>query len=86
MRQTTEEHHKNYNEKIYHLQCLIPVNRSWQWEPVDVYYRTDNWCRYGGYRKAKQALMAIKSMRKNNVTTWGYPWKWRIKIISNKNK
>jgi hypothetical protein len=81
MNQTTEEHNKNCNEKIYHLQCLIPINRAWIGEPADVYYRENGWGRYSGYRKAKQVLMAIKSMRENNVTTWGYPWKWRIKIV-----
>jgi hypothetical protein len=82
MKQTTEDHNRNFNIKRYHLQCLIPVNRSWQWEPVDVYYRTDNWGRYRGYRTAKQVLMAIKAMRQNQVTTWDHPWKWRIRIMN----
>jgi hypothetical protein len=81
MGQTKEEHNKNYKEKIYHLQCLIPINRAWYGEPNDIYYRNEGWGRFTGYRTAKQVLDAIKHYRKQNITSWGLPWKFRIKIV-----
>lgn len=84
MGQTYEEHRKNWNEKIYHLQCAIPLNRAHKGEPDDIYYYPKLYTRYSGYRTAKQALDAIKSMRRNNITSWGLPWKWRIKIVKRK--
>jgi hypothetical protein len=81
MGQTLEEHRKNYNEKIYHLQCQVPLNRGHKGQPVDVYYHPNLYVRYRGYRTARQVLDAIKSMRRNNITSWGLPWRWRIKIV-----
>lgn len=85
MGQTIEECRKNYNQKIYHLQCLIPVNmgtfdRNTNKFIIDnVIYR--KWIRYTGYRTARQALDAIRDLRKQNMKSWGYPWKFRIKIV-----
>ena len=81
MKQTYEDCVKNYNEKIYHLQCKIPLNRAHKGQPDDVYYHPNFWGRYSGYRTSKQAINAIKAMRRNNITSWGLPWKWRIKIV-----
>jgi hypothetical protein len=78
MGQTTEEHRKNYNEKIYHVQCLIPVNMGTTEKPK-VEYR--KWIRYKGYRTGRQSLDAIRDFRRQNVYSWGYPWVWRIKIV-----
>ena len=83
MKQTAEEHNKNLKQKIYQLQCKIPINRAFTGEPADIYYRDRElgWMRYTGYRTAKQVLDAIKTLRKSKLTSWGYPWKWRIKIV-----
>ncbi len=85
MGQTTEEHRKNYNEKIYHVQCLIPVNMG-EFDKVTCKFITDDviyrkWIRYKGYRTGRQSLDAIRDFRRQNVNSWGYPWVWRIKIV-----
>ena len=85
MGKTIEECRKNYNQKIYHVQCLVPVNMgefdrsSCKFITDDVIYR--KWIRWSGYRKGKQALDAIRDFRRQNMRSWGYPWKFRIKIV-----
>ena len=80
MGQTIEEHNKNYKEKIYHLQVCIPIN--YDIERLDEpRYDSRLWSRFTGYRTAKQVLDAIKHYRKQNITSWGLPWKFRIKIV-----
>ena len=78
MGQTYEEHCKNYNEKIYHIQYLIPVNMGSNENPKMGYRK---WLRYTGYRKGRQALDALRDFRKQNITNYGYPWLFRIKIV-----
>jgi hypothetical protein len=85
MGKTIEECRKNYNQKMYHIQCLIPVNMgefdrsSCKFITDDVIYR--KWIRWSGYRKGRQALDAIRDFRRQNMRSWGYPWKFRIKIV-----
>ena len=85
MGKTIEECRKNYNEKIYHIQCLIPVNMG-EFDRLACKFITDDiiyrkWIRWSGYRKGRQALDAIRDLRKLNMKSWGYPWKFRIKIV-----
>ena len=85
MGKTIEECRKNYNEKKYHIQCLVPVNMG-EFDRVTCKFITDDviyrkWIRWSGYRKGRQALDAIRDLRKLNMKSWGYPWKFRIKIV-----
>lgn len=85
MSQTVEEQHRNFREKKYHIQCLVPVNMG-TFDRVTCKYITDDviyrkWIRWTGYRTARQALNAIRDLRKQNMKNWGYPWKFRIKIV-----
>ena len=85
MGKTIEECRKNYNEKKYYVQCRVPVNMG-EFDRVNCKYVTDDviyrkWIRWTGYRKGRQALDAIRDLRNQNMKSWGYPWKFRIKIM-----
>jgi len=48
----TKEEFRNYNEKVYHVECNFPdISKSWG--------------RWSGYRKGMQALNAIRNLRKD---------------------
>lgn len=64
---TFEQHNKNYRDKIYHVECLCCIKICGE--------TRCNWIRWSGYRKAKQALDAIRDIRRNTPN-----WKFRIKI------
>ena len=85
MGKTIEECRKNYNQQIYHVRCLIPDNMG-EFDRDSCKFINDNiiyrkWIRYTGYRKARQALDAIRDLRRQDMRSWGYPWKFRIKIV-----
>ena len=79
MGQTIEECRKNYSEKRYHLQCLIPSNIGTSEYPNIVYRK---WIRWSGYRTGRQSLDAIRDLRNHDMKSWGKPWLLRIKIVS----
>ena len=56
-------------DKKYHIQVNVK-------KPDGSYY--NSWVFYSKYKTAKQALNAIRDLRRNS-----YNWRWRIKI---KNK
>ena len=71
---TKEWHYQNLIEKIYEVQCNIPMHND------DTKYYGFGY--YKSYRTAKQVLNAIKDFRKQNISSGGgRPWKWTIKIV-----
>ncbi len=70
---TKEWHFQNFIEKIYEVRCNIPM-----YNDGTKYY---GFGYYKSYRTAKQALNAIRDFRKQNITSSGRPWKWKIEIF-----
>ena len=60
---TGEEHYKNFISKIYRVEVNLP-------------YFGDQYTRWTGYRKGRQALDAIRDIRREMPK-----WKFRIKIV-----